>query len=313
MSQSFTSDTLITSVKRWAMIPEDQNTFTASDFLDIANEELIMNVVPEILRLHEDFFLISEDVQITQGVKRYRIPHRAIGNKLRDVRYKDSNGNLLELTRIAIDDVADESRAYTTNRIYAYYIENQDVVLLPASTPVSGGFLVFSYYLRPNNMVLSNRVGTITAINTSTGELTLDSVPTVFTGTETYDIIDKHSPHFTTALDLSGTVGASSITFAPASLPSGLKVGDFVSLSGETKVPQIPADIHPYLARRVTMRCLEAMGDNESLGIATQKAAEMSNKLTNLIDNRVEASPKKIVNRHGHFRQGRINGRRRGY
>lgn len=309
MSQSFTSDSLITSVKRWAMIPEDQNTFTSSDFLDIANEELITNVVPEILRLHEDFFLFSEEVVLESGKERYRIPHRAIGNKLRDVKYSDNNGNLIELTRLSVDETADYDFENISNRVGAFYVENQDIVLL-SSGQLNSGSLVFSYYLRPNNLVLLEKVGVISAINTGTGEITLSSdVPEAFTSTLKYDFVDSYSPHFSLKINLTPTsVSSTSITFAAANLPDSLKVGDYVCISGQSPVPQIPADLHPYLARRVTMRCLEAIGDAEGVTLATQKAAEMSDKLTNLIDNRIEGAPRKVVNRFGHFRQ-----RRRGF
>ena len=41
----------------------------------------------------------------------------------------------------------------------------------------------------------------------------------------------------------------------------------------------------------------EAMGDTEGLTNATNKILEMEAKMTSMLDNRVEGSPRKIVNR----------------
>ena len=51
------------------------------------------------------------------------------------------------------------------------------------------------------------------------------------------------------------------------------------------------------LAQRVAQRVLEALGDTEGLNNATAKIAEMENKLTTMLDNRVEVAPRKVVNR----------------
>jgi hypothetical protein len=51
------------------------------------------------------------------------------------------------------------------------------------------------------------------------------------------------------------------------------------------------------LAQRVAQRVLEAIGDSEGLNNATAKVAEMENKLSTMLDNRVEGAPRKVVNR----------------
>jgi hypothetical protein len=90
----YTSDELIKSIKLRASIPTSQNRFKNEDFLRFANEELSIALTTSIMKNHEDYFLYSEDVALTPSIRRYQIPYRAIGNKLRDVSFVDSQGNV---------------------------------------------------------------------------------------------------------------------------------------------------------------------------------------------------------------------------
>ena len=66
MAAAFTSDKLIRSVKRRAMIPENQSTFLDADFLEFANEEISLGLLPSILRLHEDYLLFTDFLTVDQ-------------------------------------------------------------------------------------------------------------------------------------------------------------------------------------------------------------------------------------------------------
>ena len=122
-----------------------------------------------------------------------------------------------------------------------------------------------------------------------------------------YDFIQSKSPFVTLGKEITATAVNSTtneVTFAISDIPSRLSVGDHVAKECETMIPQIPADLHVVLAHRVATRCLEALGDTEGLQNANKKLAEMEDKTSNLIDNRVEDAPIKVVNRHGALRSG---------
>ncbi len=300
MSSFYTTNTLIDSIKRRAAIPEAQETFKVPDFLAFINEEIAMGILPSIMRLHEDYLLYTQDVPVVQNQTRYSIPDRAVGNKLRELAYKDSNGNIFEMTRINIEDLPDYNGPQQVTNYYTYYIENNDIVLVPKVGSTASGSLVVSYYLRPNQMVEETRVGVIQSINFTTGEIIVSDVPSVFNLSQKYDLVKAKSPFKTLKLDLTSTTinpTTNSIIFNASDLPSTLSVGDYVCLAEETIVPQIPSELHVMLAHRVAARCLEAQGDLQGLQAANQKLAEMEN-------NRVEGSPRKVINRHGFLRQG---------
>lgn len=308
MAQHFTSSTLIASVKRRAMIPANQSTFTDADFLAFANEEISLGLLPSILRLHEDYYLFVDPVDMSgNSTGRFQIPHRAIGNKLRDVQYEDTSGNISEMTRIGIHDQPEYIGPYTNNRVHAFYVEGNNIVLRPEITgPVQGNLLMI-YYLRPSELVDEDQASTITAIDRDTGVITVDQIPDGFTTSIKYDFVKAKSPFTTYSIELTATnidTLTNEYTFATDDIPDNLEVGDYINKECETIVPQIPADLHVVLAHRVAARCLEALGDVQGLQVANQKLAEMESNTTNLIDNRVEAAPKKVVNRHGLLRSG---------
>lgn len=153
-----TSDDLISAVKRKIAIPINQRTFSEEDILAFANEEMMSNQVPDILMYHEEYFVYSEDITMVPNQTRYPIPERAIGQKLRDLFYVDSNLSLYEMTRISADDKAYWQRdSALSNLSQKYYIEGNDIVLAPKNVSSPTGYLRFSYFLRPNQLVLNAR------------------------------------------------------------------------------------------------------------------------------------------------------------
>lgn len=153
-----TSTDLIESVKRKIAIPINQRTFTEEDILSFANEEMMISQVPDIMMYHEEYFVFSQDIPLESNKTRYPIPERAMGQKLRDVFYVDNNGNLFEMTRVNADAKAYWQReTATTNLMQKYYIEGNDIVLAPQNIASPTGSLRFSYFLRPNQLVLNER------------------------------------------------------------------------------------------------------------------------------------------------------------
>ena len=62
MSSYLNSTALIASIKQRAMVPESQVTFTQQDFLNFANEEMQIGLVPAILQFHEEFLVVETEI-----------------------------------------------------------------------------------------------------------------------------------------------------------------------------------------------------------------------------------------------------------
>jgi hypothetical protein len=308
-----TSETLIESVKNRALIPSNQSTFTEVDFLRFANEEMIIGVVPLILLYHEEYLLFSELVPLKDHTSNYKIPYRATGNKLRELAYQDNNKNIYEMSRVSIEEVSEFEGATNLNNIRHYYVKNNEIILLPGINGAVTGSLIFSYYMRPNNLVPIDQVAVVSNINTGTGEIFVNSIPNSFTLTTKLDVIRVENPFKNINFDITPiaiNTTTNVITLNATDLPETLSVGDHIALAGETNIPQISSDLHPILAHRVAIRCLEALGDTQGLGNAMAKLAEMEKNIPMLIDNRIEGSPQKISTRWSMFRLNALRRRR---
>lgn len=65
-----TSKSLIASVKRKIAIPASQSTFTDSDILAFANEEVMIAQVPSILKFHEEYFVYKVETPLVSNIDR---------------------------------------------------------------------------------------------------------------------------------------------------------------------------------------------------------------------------------------------------
>jgi hypothetical protein len=159
-----TSSDLISAIKRKIAFPISQNTFSEQNLLDFCNEELMISQVPSVLQYHEEYFVMTEDVPLVANQRHYEIPSRSIGMKLRDLFFKDPQGNLFEMTRIQSEDRAFYQRNIGANQtVYTFFLEGNDIVLTPLLMTNPQGSLHFVFYLRPNQLVEETRVATISS------------------------------------------------------------------------------------------------------------------------------------------------------
>lgn len=326
-----TSSTLIETVKREGMIPTSQNTYSDSDFLAIANQEVRVSMLPSIMQYHEEYYARdSEPVTLIANQNNYAIPYRAVGGKFREVFYKDTSGNLSVMTRISPDDRPYYQQSNFQNRFIYFYIEGNEVVLVPNVQDNPVGSLVFSFYMRPNELVDESRIATIIAITVDslagTTTLTVDNTPknlttftqngvtlTGFSINSSLDIMQTRPGHKTISYDVFPTNVnnvANTITFNTSDLDSSIIIGDYISFSGECMIPQIPADLHDILVQRVVQKCVQGLGDSEAFKMSSARLVEMEKNTGMLVDNRSEGQPKKANNLKSPLRWAKVNRRR---
>ena len=316
MSKALSTLKLIESVKRRAMIPTSQATFSEQDFIDILNEELNTGLLPYLISQHEEHLVtyidvpLSEGRQLADGFRRFEIPYRASGNKLRDVAYINNSGNIFEMSRSSLEDMTE----FQNIRNYkVFYVEGNEIVL-PQKFQDESGVIRMYFFLRPNTLVRDDKVGKIVDINTSTGVITLSNFPDDFSNKPEMDFIMDKSPNKILKYDVQPTnsnVSVKTVTFSPSDLPTQLRIGDYIAKKEESSIPQLPVELHPILAQRAAVHCLEALGDTEGLGNAAAKLQSMEKSVMNIIDDRVDGAPQKVRNRHSTLRQTGINLRRR--
>lgn len=173
MAKTTTTCTLVATSLRRAMVPSDQATFTCCDIIDIMNEEMGIHILPVVLRSHEEYYVIDEDIPVTAETTKFKIPYRAVGNKTRDVQFVDNAGSFYEMTRISLEDRPEYQGSYSSNQFLNFYLQADEIVLM--QNQASTGNIRVSYYLRPNELVKDNRAGQITAVGNNCGVATITS------------------------------------------------------------------------------------------------------------------------------------------
>lgn len=388
-----TSNDIISVIERRCAVPLAQDTFSTDDLLDFVNSEMKDSQVPTVMIVHNEYFVYRLSVPLVFGQNRYPIPDRAIGMKLRDLFFQDTEGNLKKMSRINPDN----QDIYLTNQLvsttpYMFFIEGNDICLtLPPQSGVSGNILM-TFFLRPNNLVtndnafivssftkqltvsnasllpgdsitINNQIFTavsatpsinqflidvsdiatatnlVTSINangiilaangtpaTSTVGLTstirnisasslslgllvspnliLNSAsptPTSITDNIYIDFLQTKPGHQIYSFDKflsTGSVGGNYISILDTVVPLNFIVGDYICCAYTCIIPQLPPELHSLLAERACARLLSAQGDIELLGDVNANIKTMESNQAVLIDNRVEGSPQKVVNRN---------------
>lgn len=298
----FTTVGLLASIRRRAMLPTATATGTAdADLLALANDELQLRLVADLLKVREEYFVHAVDQTIVATQTKYRIPSRAIGAALRDVEAVDSAGAVRKLDRIAPE--AKENYLDGGTGTAGYYIQGNYVVLIPAAD-ASLGTLRMTAAIRPAELTATAAdYGTVTAINTSTKAVTYTGSAS-FTTSSVIDAVAARAPFDPLSIDQTPTAAsAGSVTYD--TLPVGLAVGDYLTTRDKSPVPQVPQEFHPILAQRVANTLMRALGDSEGLADGLVELERMEQDAGLLVETRTEGAPEKIINRNSLLRHGR--------
>lgn len=131
-------------------------------------------------------------------------------------------------------------------------------------------------------------------------QLVLDAIPAAFSGQSLYDFVQHISPnkiiHYEVQINNTDQ-NTNVVSFTASDVPN-IDVGDYITIEEESIVPNIPTELHPILAQRVAIACLEAMGDENNKQSAERKLAQMERNAGTFLDNRVEGASQKIKSRH---------------
>lgn len=232
----YTSDDLIEAVQRKIAMPLSQNTFTPQDILKFASEEMAISQVPSILLYHENYFVFVVKTPLVNGQQNYPIPDRSIGMKARDIGYEDLQGNLYELSRIEDTDKAFFQRNVgATNQINKYYIQGNEVVLLPDNI-AQPGFVNFYIFLRPNQLVTNDQAATMTAQSTVPNQISLNWLSN--------SSFIQISPTNTFTIPAHGLYNGNKVTLNTTGvLPGGLSAVNYYIISATTNTFQLSATV----------------------------------------------------------------------
>lgn len=288
----YTVDSLLTSVKQRAMEASNQNLLSDDDIIRIASEELQSVILPYIESVKGEYFVKNQDQTFVQGTSTYTLPQRSTGSKLRDVCLIDFQGNEINLPYINPEDLK-SSWAYSALQ-FGFYPRDNSIVLILGNLAAIGNyqFVRMIYFRRPNTLCAVADAGQILSINRITNEITLDSAPTTWTTSTTFDIIQS-IPTFNSHGDDLTITNISGFVLTFASIPSDVSVGDYVSEANTSPIPQIPVECHRLLEALTAARMLQYMGD-PSFQVFQAQAEAQKRDLIQVLSPRVDGSPRKI-------------------
>ena len=303
----YTTDELIEDIKQRASVPTSQSLFNEDRFTRFLSSKLRDNVVPLMLSVREDYFVAFEDIDITDltsNTNTYTLPERAIGMKLKDVVLVDSQGKEEQLPRLTFQDKSLPGIA-DYQSLYGFYVQANSIKLFLQRSFV-GKKLRMYYYRRPNGLVKTSKAGKILSINTGTGVVTLDNAPTNWTTSTTFDLICGKPP-FDSKGDDTAITAISGFDLTFASVPTGLKVGDWVCESNESVIPQIPYEGFSLLVQLGVVKVLEALNDTRGWQTAVEDYKQMQMDVKTMLSPRVDEATVKTVSRSGVWRIGGSN------
>lgn len=171
--------------------------------------------------------------------------------------------------------------------------------------------------------VVTFGTNTTNIVVASTTTVNCDQIPTTYTDPATglvstlyadgeyIDLLQTNPGHQTKNFDVripAGGISGSSFILNSSVIPSTLISGDYICLSNECIIPQIPTDFHNGLAERTSARILAALGDQSGLQNSLGKIQEITMSESKLLNDRVDGSPQKILARHSFVRYGKRSG-----
>jgi hypothetical protein len=298
----YTVTALLASLKRRGMLPASEEALSDDDYLEFANDELFSYIVPEIEKIRADHFVVTKDISVTAGTDTYDIPDRAMGGRLKFVKISDGNGGYADLTMIE-PERSDEFS--TLGDSQCFYIQDYSIVLVPE--PTAATTLRVGYYQRLGRLVPVADCTYVAGTYTNETQLfgTTPAGWQSLVATDKFDIVSTAAPGFKTLykdLDESA-VAAGNITFTTAVTTTA---STYVCMAGESPIPQIPPELHPWLAARVVVRACEALGLQQKLAAAEGTAERLRLQAQALLAPRVDEAPRVIVNRNAPgFRKNR--------
>lgn len=274
------STELINALKIKGSFPTSDDLFSNDDFLVLFNMQMKVEILPIMLKLNEEYFLQYKDFTISQGAK-YRIPSRAIGTNIRDLKKIDSSGNYTDINRLFEEDRSSGKSGFYMNR---------------NSVELTNDFisdtLRMTYFARPNKLVLTTSCAQITSIDTVLNTVVVSSAPATMSTGVLVDFIQNNNPFDLLSFDQS-LVSVSGTTLEVTALPSGLEVGDWVCIANESPVPLVPEELHPVLVQSALVTTLSSKKD-KALEYENKKLTEQIEAVLTMLDPRVQNNSTKM-------------------
>lgn len=284
MANTWNTTDLINKILLKSHAPTGNNTFDNTKILSLADDELQTPILAQILSTRGGYYLDYIDNQpASDGL--YPIPSAAVAGAL-------ANIEIVNGTSITPVNPIEESEQFSTvsptATSYGCFVRGNYVQVLP--TTISGVLRMW-FFRRPSNLIQTTQACQVTAINGAV--ISVASIPSTITSGSLVDAIGDQPPfNVYSSTSISNITGTNITLSAPV---TGLNVGDWLALSGQTPIPPIPVEFRTLLVQRVVCKIYELQGYLNKLQAAQASLKELEEVTFGLISPRVK-SQTKIVN-----------------
>jgi len=305
---------LINAIQSNALLPDAQMAFTAVDFIKIMNVEMESRIVPWILGLNENYFLKITNIPIIQTNSTalatanvntggpnvaYQLPSDAIGKKMQDVSIVNANGSFLSLPLLTTYQLGSP-----TTLSFGFWIGGDVLYLYPAPMFTSVNTIQITYPAAPLALCDDTRLvshdppssAEVTAINTTSGAITMATVPASFTVGASINFVAGTPQFATQAVGTVLTVVGNQITVDPTVLidtfnrPT-VNVGSWVANAGYSPFLQMPGEARNLVVQAACVKVLRAMKD-DGAKVALEDYKELCEASMKIFSTRVDNSPR---------------------
>ncbi len=303
-------DDVLTSAKSRALFPTSQITLTDTNLLAYLEAIVRLELASLIDEVNQEFFVRDVVVPFVASTQEYRIPYRAMGRALRDIKFYDSTSN--RYSPMAMIKLEDAYSDYTNggnfgSQFGAFYIKGDKIVILnevPSVVP-TGYSMKLWYKLIPSYPCLANDAAQVVSVSDPT--VVVDAVPSNLTTGTLIDFIEGDAGCELYDIDQTITnIAGTTLTFGTGVVPSGLQAGDWISLRQTSPVVNmIPDESQGYLANKLAQLILKSVGDEVGANAIDKDVTMQEKQLLKMIAPRVQGKPQIIINRRNLTRQGR--------
>lgn len=299
----YVTEDLIDQIKENTSTEFTQSRFSQSTIIDICNQESIKRIRPIISDLQKEFFVVSTSLSVSSGDKYVRMPKRAAGRGLREIYLTvDTERHLLvQITR----EQATEEETSDSGIPKTFYFEADSIVF---TKPLSSNATVnMILEVSPGSLVLSTAVTTVSSVDFATGEVIVSGTPSGYGGAVEYDFIQQLG--YGNAVLACGLTPASVVgttyTFDPDTLPKTLQAGDYITLAGQTPIPNMPDEAVACLIHAVSTRIYRLRGDYDGVKSEQQELQNSILYLQQALADRIEGQRTTVHNNSSLLRTSR--------
>lgn len=300
-----TADRLLEGVKRRVTLPSNEVLINDEDILALADDVIKIELVPLLMSLRQDYFVVRSNTLTVSGTSDYDIPYRAIGRTLRDLKLRDSGGLVRDLALLALED---EHLFPVGVSPHSFYFRGDKIVLVP--TPQSSGLILDIWWdMPPSELVKLDQVGVVTGV--ADPSVTVTTAPSTLMPGVACDFVQAKSGNSVLAFDKTITnVAGTTVTFTVGDVPTSLAVGDYVCMAQKAPVIMLPDECYPYIETLTAKRVLMSIGDFEGQTALEKGEGQELKMIKIMLEPRIMGESVKIINRRSLLRGVRSRYRR---